>query len=346
MKTTKLLYIAFITATILYSCKDNPVNPNDTPGRRDYVWVADTIKIPNNYSADLRVIWGSSPTDVWATSSGYHDKSISHFNGINWTSYGVDRMNVPSSIYGFSSNNVYVGTGGGGIWQFNGSNWTNVANITKDGHSDIVFDNMWGDSPVDIYATGAYGDTNGLANESVIVHLAKGKWEIINTDGLKGIVENLYKNNTDGKVYLRVIKYGGLVSIDSTNIYEYTQEKFNKIYNSGQDYIYANISLINKEVYFILEKKIVKRINNQFQTILNVDIPNFYYNIWGRNSQDIFLTMTDGLAHYNGSNIEYLLNFDKKRTQIFGSALFNNEVFFLVYESQTNLNLIYHGKLK
>lgn len=73
------------------------------------------------------------------------------------------------------------------------------------------------------------------------------------------------------------------------------------------------------------------------------------YEFWGRSTKDIFLLMTDGLAHYNGDNIEYLFYFtfanDKPWTQIYGAAIFENEVFFTIYEPPTDLKLIYHGKL-
>jgi len=49
-----------------------------------------------------------------------------------------------------------------------------------------------------------------------------------------------------------------------------------------------------------------------------VENPNFYQRMWGRNSKDIFLLMTDGLAHYNGTDIEYLFYFNiTPRTQIY-----------------------------
>lgn len=348
MKTTKLLLILFITALMLYSCNDNSVNPDNLqPGRRDYVWTVDTLNYPYN---PMYRMWGSSPTDIWTTSSGYHDKSISHFNGVNWTSYGVARMNVPYSIYGFSSNNVYVGSGGGGIWHYNGSTWTNVSNITKNGHSDIVFDNIWGDSPDDIYVTGAYPDEYGF-NNSVIAHYSNLKWDMFNTNGLYGIVEHLYKNLEDSKIYLQVINLGGGRYFDSTLIYEYSNEKYKKIYSSiWTQGLQADISLINNEVYFILGNDIDIRINDNFQIVLKVNNPNFNQRIWGRNSKDIFLLMTDGLAHYNGNDVEYLFHFNLADvlpwTQIFGAALFEKEVFFLVYEPTTHLNLIYHGKLK
>ena len=56
--------------------------------------------------------------------------------------------------------------------------------------------------------------------------------------------------------------------------------------------------------------------------------------------------MTDGLAHYNGSNIEYLFHYNQPNVEIFGAQLFQNEVFFLINEYSTGLSLIYHGKLK
>ena len=60
---------------------------------------------------------------------------------------------------------------------------------------------------------------------------------------------------------------------------------------------------------------------------------------------DIFIEMNDGLAHYNGTDIEYLFQFDKPYTAIFRAQLFENDVFFLIYESQTNLSIISHGIL-
>jgi hypothetical protein len=338
MKKIFMLTIIIFTVSLISCNSVEPPDDNLQPGRRDYVWTVDTLDY-NNY---LR-IWASSPTNVWCTSPGYWDKSIAHFNGEMWSSYGVTGMNTPHSIFGFSDNNIYIGTAGGGIWRFEGSSWKLFAELTKDGHNDVVFDNIWGESSNDFFAFGAYPDENGYANNSVIAHFYNGGWEMLNTNGLYGIVEHLFKNYKDNKIYLQVI--GGREFTDSTHIYEYSQGKYYKLYgNVWTQGLQADISLINGEVYFVLGSEIAKRVNNQFQTILQIDNPNFYQRIWGRNSKDIFLMMVDGLAHYNGTNIEYLFTYPL-RTQVFGAALFDKEVIFLVYESSTNLNLIYHGKL-
>ena len=340
-----LLMLFVITLTQCSPGVDPPEDQPNQPGRRDYVWSVDTIL---NY-AYMNKLWGSSPTDVWAIGQpGNFSKSIWHFDGVQWTTDGIFRFFVPHSIWGFAKNDIYIGAMNGEIWQYDESGWKQTAKLTKDGSTQIVFDNMWGDSPNSLFAFGAYTDANYLYNNSVIAHYTNNNWIMLNTDGLTGIVERFYKNKTDGKFYIQTYKIGGGQYPDSTLIYEYTQGKYNKIYGSiwthGQQ---ADISLINGEVYFVLGSEIAKRINNQFQTYLKVDNPNFYQRIWGRNSKDIFLLMTDGLAHYNGTNIEYLFYFNRLRTQIpiGGVTLFNDEVFFLAAESQTGLYLIYHGKL-
>ncbi len=346
-KIINLTYICLFLFISL-SCNNDPITPpEDQPGRRDYAWTVDTIP---NYMTRM---WGYSPTDVWVVGPpGDFSKSIYHFDGLKWSTDEVFRLVDPHSIFGFSSNNIYMGSSNGRIWHFDGT-WKEIAALTKDGHSDIVFDNMWGTTTNlfgralsnDLYAFGAYVDEKGNFNKSIIAHYFSGKWEMLNTDGLFGIVVHLYKNSYDKKIYMQVIEIGGAERLDSTYIYEYASGKYSEIY--GDEWLQglqADISLINGEVYFALGSEIATRVDNKFQTVLKVDNPNFYQRIWGRGSKDIFLMMVDGLAHYNGTDIEYLFHYPF-HTQIAGAALFENDVFFLVYQSQGNLNLIYHGKI-
>lgn len=340
--------LIFITIISFLSCNTTEPIDNTLPGRRDYVWTVDTLQGINNPRFRM---WGSSPTDIWATTSSNWENSISHYDGTSWISYGIPGLATPKTVYGFSSTEVYIGESGSGrIWKFDGNNWNQFAQLTKDGHNNIWIENIWGQSPSNFYAFGAYPDSNGLANGSVISHYSNGNWVNINRDELKGVVEHFYTNSPDNKKYLQLIRVGGIEFIDSTIIYEYLNDGFKKIYSSFESKgTQAEISLINNEVIFILGNQIANRINNQFQTILNVTNPNFYQRIWGRNTKDIFLLMTDGLAHYNGTDIEYLFYFtlanEKPWTQIYGAALFEKDVFFLVDEAPSGLSLVYHGKL-
>ncbi|MCF8241637.1 MAG: hypothetical protein K9J16_09645 [Melioribacteraceae bacterium] len=342
------LLMIFAMSLLLFtalSCDTTePIEDNTQPGRRDYVWTVDTLNYPFN---TIFKLWGSSPFDIWATSDEDWDKSISHFDGESWSSFGIQGIIDPFAVFGFSSNNVFVGAENGKIWRFNGSGWIEEANLIKDGHKNIIFEDIWGESTDDIYAFGAYPEYTGAYNNTVIAHYTGSEWEMINTDGLRGIVGSLFKNKSDNKIYLQVIEIGGADHFDSTHIYEYSNGIYNELYTSvwtkGKQ---ANIQNINGDVYFILGNRIAVRGYNHFYTVLSVENSNFYQRIWGRSSKDLFLFMTDGLVHYNGADMEYLQHFDKPRTIIFDAMLFEKEVFFLVYESETNLNLIYHGKIE
>jgi hypothetical protein len=342
-----LLQLLLIIILLNLSCKKSPTEyiDNIEPGRRDYVWTIDTIDtIYPTYK-----IWGSSPTDLWTISSpGDFSRTIFHFDGNKWSTDGISRFFDPHSIYGFSRNEVYIGGLNGQILKFDGSNWNQIAELNKECTDYIGFENIWGESANDFYAVGSGPDNNGYFNISVIVHFINGNWKMIDTGSLLGDVVHLYKNHTDDIIYLQVIKIGGAKFPDSTLIYEYNGIRYNKLYSSVETKgLLADINLINNEVYFILGNEIALRRNNQFQTLFKINNPNFYQRIWGRNYKDIFLLMTDGLAHYNGSDVEYIFYFNvTPRTQVYGAALFEKEVFFTVYEDITKLKLIYHGKIK
>jgi len=339
-----LFILSFTMALIFFSCEKGTEPEPLKPGRRDYFWTIDTL--PN--SSYMGELWGSSPSDIWAIgAAGNITKTIYHFDGDKWSTDNIYRPISPRSIFGFSKDNIYIGGHNGTIWHYDGSNWAKNAELKKDGNIQVVFEHMWGSSKNDLFAFGAYPDESLLANNSVIAHYDGSEWAMLNTNGIVGIVNRFYKNEQDGKSYLLSYRSGGGEFPDSSLIYECTEGKYNFIYGNYWSHSFqCDISLINDEVYFIMGSTIEKRINDEFQLFLMITNHNFYQRIWGRNSKDIFLLMTDGLVHYNGIDMEYLFYFNvTPKTQIYSAMLFENEVFFLTFEYLTNSYLIYHGKL-
>ena len=83
-----------LTLPFLAQLSCNTTEPTDElkPGRRDYTWAVDTVKIPFNY---LRRFWGSSPNDVWAVGSGGGlDQTIWHFDGNGWSERKLNEINT------------------------------------------------------------------------------------------------------------------------------------------------------------------------------------------------------------------------------------------------------------
>lgn len=309
------------------------------PGRRDYSWTVDTI----NYGESIEQIWASSPTDVWAIGESNYRYNIWHFDGNNWSTDSVFRDIAPGAIYGFSPNDIYISDGWSGLWKYDGVNWSHFVQLSKDGHTDIAIQNIWGESANDFYVLGAYPDGDGFYNNPVIAHFDNGTWDMLNTDGIVGIITHLYKNNYDEKIYFSDVGYWA--DYDSSYIYEYKKGSYERIYTSTWvKGLQCNISLIGGNVYFILGNKVSIRIHGIFVPVFTVDNSEFYQRIWGRSSKDIFLMMLDGLVHYNGSDMEYLFYYAQWGAHINGAAIFEKDVFFLVNQ-RNNLNLIYHGKL-
>ena len=82
------------------------------------------------------------------------------------------------------------------------------------------------------------------------------------------------------------------------------------------------------------------------QDILTVQNSLFVNNIAARTTKDIFLGMSDGIAHYNGTDIQYLFKYYQG---FHGAAIikvFSNSVFIATNDWNTNLNVIYRGYLK
>jgi hypothetical protein len=339
--------IPFISILLLlFNSCDSPTEfvNNPSVGRRDYVWTIDTLNATDNHYFDL---WGSSPTDLWTVSGSNWEKSIFHYDGKKWSSSQVTGLFNLKGLHGFSADNIFVGADAGSVWNYNGNTWNFSVKLQKEGAEYIVIQKIWGESPYDIYAVGGAPDSEGGFNNSVISHFQNNKWTMLNTGDITGLVGNLYKNKSDGRIFLNTYRTGKGLYRDSTLIYEYTRGMFKQLYSSVWNKgTQADLSYIDGEVYFVLGNVITKRINNEFKTVLEVNTSDFYQRIWGRNSKDIFLLMTDGLAHFNGIDLEYLFYFNvTPATQIYGAALFKNDAYFLVYEYKTRQKLVYHGKL-
>ena len=345
-----ILNITFVSL-ILYtaiSCNKNSIIPpgDDQPGRRDYVWSVDTLDTEFNI---ITGIWGSSPQDVWATGSGGTENDrLWHFDGDRWTAYNKDQLlGGGETLYGFDANNVWMGgrgiTGSGTIWQYNGSNWVQNFTYNVEGATDVTITNIWGLSQSDVYACGnIYYNNDGKNNWlGFVLHYNGSTWqEVVKADFNS---QFLRIRKEQDKVF--VFSYALSDSDETIEFYEVKYNQLNRIYSNSTKNGLENFEIVKENLYFIISNDIDLYRNNTFVKQFSIENPNFRWGLWGRNEKDIFLGMSDGVLHYNGTDFQYLINFPTSiSTQ--SSILFEEEAFFAIYLGATAKNVVLHGKLK
>jgi len=327
----------------LGSCSNNingPVQPGPVqPGRRDYTWTVDSIRI---FSNDILSIWGSNADDIWGVGpGGALSTTIWHYDGKQWKTDGISRRISPECVYGFASNDVWIAGANGRIWHYDGNDWTQNHQHTINGFIGLSFYDLYGTSNQDLYAVGTVWFDNET-RRGIILHYDGNNWK---QEYLADFNSYFYKvrESYDKRVFIHSIKQDVKYnSSDTTVFYEFDGKNLKQIYSDENKSIKGGwMNIINGNIVFSLDDGIYKYINNTFQPIIkyNRRTPGA---IFGRNEKDIFLGTSEGIAQYNGTDIQLLV-----RTEgwINDGQVFEKDVVFLDSELG-KVSLIYHGKLK
>jgi hypothetical protein len=182
-------FLLFLLLLCTASCKKSPpvAPPVDTtqPGSRNYTWTVDTIRHGPYDFIDLISIWGSSPSDVWAVGDAdVSYNTIWHYDGVTWSRDSVYGAGNLQTVYGFAPDIVWAASApGDGAFHFNGSTWTTFRNLLLPGYPISDFDDIWGDSPTNIYFVGAV--ENASSAKGTILHFDGQSWTfapLSNTD--------------------------------------------------------------------------------------------------------------------------------------------------------------------
>ena len=350
------LIVSMITLLALYSCEDNPseFEPEPEPGKRNYVWTLDTLDMPMNY---LSSVWGAAPDDVWAIGGGgtQYDRLL-HYDGTEWTTYTNEVIWCSGfTLFGFSADDVWMGGGAGwlehgaGIWHYDGVEWKqNYVYSIEETYYSINIREIWGPRPDDVYACGriVFDDgKNGICRGFVLHYDGTGWREIARADfnsqflRIRKEKDNVYVNSYginyetgDGDVEFYHVKDNELIRIYSN--------KESKIH-------WASMSYIDGKVYFTIGREVFRYQEKKFRLFLSINYENFYTQVTGRNEKDLFIAMDDGIAHYNGTDIEYIYKFPLKGMRIIGYPLIlDKDIFYGIRYSGTQwYNMVLHGKL-
>jgi len=342
MRKKYLLSLVAILLFTSFSCNllTGPGN-NLQPGRRDYTWTVDTIRIFSNY---IQEIWGSNPNDIWGVGPGGDlSTTIWHYDGKQWSTDGVGRNLSPESVFGFAKNDVWIGGEDGKIWHYDGSNWKQNYQHTINSFTNIGFYDLYGTSNHDFYAVGTVWFDNET-RRGIILHYDGSSWKqeyLANSNSYFVKV----RVSQDGTRYIYSIKQDVQYnSNDTTVFYEFDGKNLKQIYSDEDKTIKQGwVSIIDGNPYFSLANVIYRYQQNQFEELFKANSQFYTPSIFGRSEKDIFLGTSEGIEQYNGTDVQLLLT---DASFVNGGQLFDKEVFFLNTTLRNGISLIYHGKLK
>lgn len=345
LKQLTIFILLYFTALIsVTGCKkSNPLTPEDpTPGRRDYTWRIDTLFMPMNLGES---IWASSAQDVWVLGAGgFAGEGLQHFDGEKWE--GINEPINGNILFGFSKDNLWLGSNEGQILHYNGSRWSRSFEFEVAGSKIVDINNIWGSSPNDIYACGyIFYKSSIYEPESVkgfILHYDGKNWKEVCRGEFNSVFLSARKG--EGKVF--VWSYNLINGEESDVYYELKDGKLKELFsNSTSKSIMGNNFINNGAVYFSIGNAVFRYKDDLFIKLFSVDYPNYGYGCYIRSERDIILRMQDGLAHYNGTDIQYIYHFPSPTMSTTNEpVILEKDVFFLLWDQ--GRTLVLHGKLK
>ena len=324
-------------------CRKEPTAPGESTaqGRRDYTWKVDTIRAARNR---LNQISGTSPDDLWAVLLGDANRALYHFDGVTWTSDMVARPFTPNSVFSVSTNDVWSGGLQGKIWHYDGLTWSEFYQHSVDSTSEIIFEAMYGTSPTNLYACGV--SFRGQDYWGLILHFDGHLWRQVTIPTIRTqFVVMKFDGAGSGRYYL----LGLSDEQNGPGTYQFYQFDGSTIAQIGSGTqgsdAAGDILQLGAGTRFIIGHNAYAYSSQTFSLVAHLaDSPQFLGAGTGRNERDIFLTFLDGIAHFNGSDTQYLFSFDGY-VRIVGSQIFERDIFFAGWDLKGN-NLVFHGSLK
>lgn len=106
------------------------------------------VQVETGITANITDVWGSSPSDVYGTTS---DGRLWHWDGAGvWKVTTVQSPTALNAVWGTSSSNIYTVGDGGVVYRYNGSTWQSIRLPTRNNLYAV-----WGTSANNVFVGGA-----------------------------------------------------------------------------------------------------------------------------------------------------------------------------------------------
>ncbi len=201
-----------------------------------------------------------------------------------------------------------------------------------------------GDSPTNLYTDGEYFDSLNNAHP-LMYHLSGSQWSRFNIQDIPDC--GLYKMSFYASNRALVLGFKHLPdgsAPDSDEIFSFDAGNLKQIY-SGVDNSRGWTDLTTISGGVILEEgdRLFMANAGELDSLVTIQNPEFGGQIAARSTQDIFIRMLDGIAQYNGTDVQYI--FTRPNLNISAMIAFPSSIFAIGYSYTTHLNYVYRGYL-
>jgi len=341
MKNIILLFCAALLMLGFNSCKETIVKweDNSEPGRRDYVWDLDTIKVPTGEYTFLRGIWGANEKNIWAFGSATsYQYRLWHFDGNSWKQFEVPGLWDISSGVGCNENEMWLVTTSGQFWYWDGSIWQKNITIAIPDYDGPTMQQITRSDDGRYFVAGQATARDHSTYKAFIYTCENNYWKSVSIPDIAIIFPNTYWHPREGKIFLNGWKLDD--PINPNRFYKIEGNNLIKIYEGSG---VTGIDRIGDELYFKMGKKISRYRNGSFYEYKDFNGTEYRGRFFGRSENDFFTNNYDGLGHYNGTD---LITIYKTDLQIQDVKVFQNDVYALLRDIDNYKDIILHGKLK
>ena len=297
------------------------------------MWEVDTITVCGGTCHGLYAI---SSEDIWIAFIGSYNEKLQHFNGLSWNPVILEEYSVTARIVGKAPNDIWLLPHEGNFKHFNGVQWNSVDRIDKSGESITHFYSMAWNRNDETYIVGQACGDNYSNCKPILAKLYGDKyWRFIEIQELEGAFPYITYDKSTDKFYILFWPDEGPEQVYSFD------EKGLVLYDENRGGL--NIREIGRETYISKNGYLYRVNSNGPEKLLENKFGNSSIAVFGRNEKDIFIQYNGELLHYNGTDIEKILNYSTN-TYFTDDSVTDNFITF-VMDGGSNY-YIYKGKLQ
>lgn len=137
----------------------------------------------------------------------------------------------------------------------------------------------------------------------------------------------MYKEN--GRYFIWANSNDYSTWTDTLKILEFDGKKVKEIASQQySDYSGISMTFIKGRTYFFINSDVCRYIDGGIKVIKTIPGINRGYILGGRSENDLFFALPEGVAHYNGTDLQLIYK-KPASTYIYDMAIFENEIFIL-----------------